>query len=623
MAQRVIAGWRSVVGGPSPEGDHPVEDRGHRPSLPEPLRALSKTTPVRWLANAWISGLVGLGAVILASGLFGWGSYDTFVIESVAIYAIAAYGLDIATGYTGVFSLGAGAAFAVGGYTVAILGMHFGTAVWVSIPCAIVLSGVLGLVMGIPASRLGGIGLALVSVGFVLVAGDLALNWKTLTGGEQGIAAVVPHFGWGTAAAQMSNAAFVILVLCLLFASYVVHARYRSSALGRKSLAVRAEPIGARALGISVAQMQVLGVAAASALGGLAGSLYAFSDQFVAPDITSLNISILFVIMIVFGGVGNRYGPLIGAAVIGAVPIYLSAYPGLDTYLYAGLLLVVVLLRPRGLIGRTGVRVRLPFPAQSSLVPPSGPRAPVERRDLLECDHISISFSSLRALNDVSLRLGPGEVVALVGANGSGKTTLLNVVSGFYPPSGGTVRLHGQDITSKPAQAIARAGIGRTFQTPKVFPDLTSAEHVALGIAMRHVSHPAARDDPLVEICLELLESARVDIRESLAEVRTLSHGQRRFLEIAMAIARHPVLLLLDEPATGLSSEEAALLVRAVDRVAREGVAVLFVEHQLDVVRNVADVVNVMHLGEVLWSGPPDQLADSEAVRDAYLGRLV
>jgi ABC-type branched-subunit amino acid transport system ATPase component/ABC-type branched-subunit amino acid transport system permease subunit len=590
--------------------------------MPPQVVAVFQRPPLVWLGNAWISGVVGLAALILASGLFGFGSYDTFVIESVAIYAIAAYGLDIATGYTGVFSLGAGAAFAVGGYTVAILGSHFGTAVWVSIPCAVVLSGVLGLVMGIPASRLGGIGLALVSVGFVLVAGDLSLNWKTLTGGQQGIASVVPHVGWGTAANPMSNTTFVIMVLCLLFLSYMVHALYRASTLGRRSLAVRAEPIGARALGISVAQMQVLGVVAASALGGLAGSLYAFTAEFVSPDITSLNISILFVIMIVFGGVGNRYGPLVGAAVIGAVPIYLSAYAGLDTYLYAGLLLIVVLVRPRGLIGRTGVRVALPTPARPTLAAPMGERPVVEHHDLLECEDLSISFGSLRALNGVTLGVGRGEVVALVGANGSGKTTLLNVVSGFYPLSGGTVRLNGREITGTPAQGIARAGIGRTFQTPKVFPDLTSAEHVALGVAMRHATDVPAIDDPLVEICLELLESARVDVRRSLAEVRTLSHGQRRFLEIAMAIARHPALLLLDEPATGLSAEEAGLLVRAVDRVAREGVGVLFVEHQLDVVRNVADIVHVMHLGELLWSGPPARLAESQQVRDSYLGRL-
>ena len=327
--------------------------------------------------------------------------------------------------------------------------------------------------------------------------------------------------------------------------------------------------------------------------------------------------------MIVLGGVGNRYGPLVGAAVIGAVPIYLSAYPGLDTYIYAGVLLAVVLVRPRGLLGRTGVRVSLPDARRPVPVGSAdGARREIGRRDLLECVGVSVSFSGLLALDDVTLRAGAGEVVAIVGPNGSGKTTLLNVASGFYIPTAGTIRLNGNDLTGRRAVSMARAGIGRTFQTPKVFPDMAAAEHIALGLDSRLGSRRDAADDPLVAIGYELMDAARIDIHHSLAEVRVLSHGQRRFLEVAMAIVRHPSVILLDEPATGLSAEESALLVRAIDQVAREGVGVMVVEHQLDVVRKIADIVNVMHLGQLLWSGPPDQLSESEDVRAAYLGRL-
>ncbi len=185
MAQRVVAGSRSVVGSSPGNAEEPGASSERRmPRVPPEIAAAFQRAPLVWLGNAWVSGVVGLAAVILASGLFGFASYHTFVIESVAIYAIAAYGLDIATGYAGVFSLGAGAAFAVGGYTVAILG----TALWhrrrVERPARGRVEWRAWPVMGIPASRLGGIGLALVSVGFLLVIGDLSLNWKSLTGGQ-------------------------------------------------------------------------------------------------------------------------------------------------------------------------------------------------------------------------------------------------------------------------------------------------------------------------------------------------------------------------------------------------------------------------------------------------------
>ena len=179
----------------------------------------------RWLSKPWLSGVVGLAVLIAASAAMGWNSYHSFVIESIAIYAIAAYGLNIATGYAGVFSLGAGAAFALGGYTVAILDTKHGFSSVLSVFCAIALSGLLGLLMGLPASRLGGIGLAMVSVGFLLVIGDIALNAMSLTGGNQGIAGVVPHVGWGSSSKPLTSAQLDVVILCCLYVTFVIHTR--------------------------------------------------------------------------------------------------------------------------------------------------------------------------------------------------------------------------------------------------------------------------------------------------------------------------------------------------------------------------------------------------------------
>jgi len=393
--------------------------------------------------------------------------------------------------------------------------------------------------------------------------------------------------------------------------------------------------LGARALGINVGAVQVVAVVAASAIGAVAGGLYTYSNQFVSPDITNLSISILFVVMVVFGGMGNTYGPFVGAAVISPLPIELASHPGYNQYIYAALLLGVVLLRPRGVLGNTAVGVNLPprIAQANGGVTEAGEttrdHAGMAPNVLLRCESLTRSFGGIRALDDVDLSVGEGEVVAVVGPNGSGKTTLLNVVSGFYPPTSGGVWLSGKDVSGMSPTKLAREGIGRTFQTPKIFPDLAVSEHIALGLEHRpkHLGQaepgagqPTMRAESLFEISHDLVSRSGMDWL-GRKEARGFSHGQRRFLEISMAIARNPTVLLLDEPASGLSREEKSLLARAIRGLADLGVGIVLVEHHLDLVGEIADKVVVLHLGNLLWSGAPGDLSSSPEVRDAYLGR--
>jgi branched-chain amino acid transport system permease protein len=583
---------------------------------------------LRWVNAPLVNGTLGALLVVLVAAGFGFASYDAFVIQSVAIYAIAAYGLDVVAGFTGVLSLGHGAAFALGGYVVGILSAEHGQPVWVTLPLSMVGGAALGLAMGAPAIRLRGLSLAIISLGFALVAGDIALAETSITGGQSGIVSALPRLGFGAGAAVMGSEGLLILTIgCLLFA-YLAHAGYRSSSLGRASLAMKDEPLGARALGIVIARVQMTAMITAASLGGLAGGLYVYANQLVSPEITALNLSFLFLIMVVLGGAGNQYGPLVGAAVIGALPIYLAQYTSIDTYIYAVLLLLVVLLRPRGIFGRTARIAKLPERATSepeaasavSLMEPDiavGASVTKRRESVLECRDISRSFGGVRALKGVTLTVESGEVVAVVGPNGSGKTTLLNVLSGYYPPSGGSVMLGDTNVTGASVRKLALGGLGRTFQTPKTFDSLSPSEHIALAVARAHGSKSSQE----LKICYDLLASAGVDIFGDSRESRDLSHGQRRFLEVAMAISRRPKVLLLDEPATGLSSGESALLMLAIRAISACGIGVLVVEHHLELVREIADQTHVLNLGETLWSGPPGEMASSDAVRDVYLGR--
>jgi ABC-type branched-subunit amino acid transport system ATPase component/ABC-type branched-subunit amino acid transport system permease subunit len=593
--------------------------------------ASSSRRLTRWARVPALNGAAVALLAIVAASLFGYSSYHTFVIQTVALYAIAAYGLDIAAGYAGVLSLGQGAAFAVGGYVVGILAAKEGMPFWVALPAALLAGAVLGSAMGAPAVRLGGLSLAMISLGFSLVAADVATS---LTGGSEGIVGVVPRVGFGLTETPLGAGPVVILLVVVLWATYVAHATFRRSHLGRTAFATKDDQLGSRALGISTAKVQIVAVMAASSLGALAGGLYAYTNQFVSADITNLNFSILFLIMVVFGGAGNQYGPLIGAAVIGALPLYLSKYTSSDTYIYAGLLLLVVRVRPRGVIGRTAQAVRLPAAslngtAEGAVSEPNpvgrgmvaGQRRVTSTVPSLECAEVSRQFGGVRALSDVSLSVASGQVVAVVGPNGSGKTTLLNVISGYYPPSGGSVLLNGELIGGESVRRIARAGLGRTFQTPKIFNSLSASEHIALARAEITGSARGPRTEKVLSVSYELLRAVGLDVTSDQRESRDLSHGQRRFLEIAMAIAREPTVLLLDEPATGLSSEEARLLMNAIAEVVGLGFGVLIVEHHLDIVRQISDEVHVLHLGSTLWSGKPDEMTSSAVVRDAYLGR--
>jgi ABC-type branched-subunit amino acid transport system ATPase component/ABC-type branched-subunit amino acid transport system permease subunit len=583
-----------------------------------------------------VNGIVGLAIVILLGLQFGTNSYDTFVMQTIALYGIAVYGLDIASGFAGILSLGHGAAFAVGGYTVAILAAKHGLPIWICLPASLATGGILGIAMGLPAVKIGGLGLGFISLGFALIAGDIALNATNLTGGNDGISGVNAQMGFGIGKPGISVTALVVLIFVVLYVAYAAHGAYRRSRFGRSAFTVRDNPLGSRALGINVGAVQVVTVMTASAIGAVAGGLYTYTNQFVSPDITSLSISILFVVMVVFGGMGNTYGPLLGAAVIGPLPIELASHPGYNQYIYAGLLLTVVLIRPQGVLGWTAVWCKIPYQQRAGggvAVRPD--EAPGDRSlrasrleaasEVLRCEAVSRSFGGLRALDAVDLTVRSGEIVAIVGPNGSGKTTLLNVASGFYPPTGGKVWLKGKDVSGMATTMLARQGLGRTFQTPKIFPDMTVAEHLRLGMERRPSQDgPRPSNDvshPLLDISFDLLRGGGMDW-DAVKESRSLSHGQRRFLEIATAIARSPAVLLLDEPATGLSSEETARLVVAVRRLADSGVGLAIVEHHIDVVTEIADWVVVLHLGRILWEGPPTELSSSAEVRDAFLGRM-
>jgi branched-chain amino acid transport system permease protein len=409
---------------------------------------------------------------------------------------------------------------------------------------------------------------------------------------------------------------------------YLVHWWLRVSSWGRQALAVRNDESGAVALGISQYKMKVVGCAIGTGIGAIAGAMYSYSISAISPDAFGVQLSLLFLLMIVIGGAGTRLGPVFGGALLGLIPIYLAQYSPLNVYLYGVLLIFAVRLLPRGIVWRTGAPVgltgltgrsrRSARPQTDDVRVPDGanefPARPSDG-ECLSVRDVSRSFGKLQALSHVSLTLKSGHTLGIVGPNGSGKTTLLNAISGFYRPDEGEILLAGEPISRLSPNKIAQRGVGRTFQVPRIFTSLTIDEHLALAR-----THVVRASDVHEELAMEYLGSVGLLGRRSRTEARGLSHGQNRFLEIAMAILRGPEVLLLDEPAAGLSAAEVDQLSELMANIVVSGMSIIVVEHHIEMVRNVANEIAVLHLGEVLWQGPPDQLTESEAVRTAFLG---
>jgi branched-chain amino acid transport system permease protein len=580
-------------------------------SMPAPARVVLSAPVLHGVLLAVASMLL-----LLASGPQ---SYNGYVVQLVCVYAVAALGLNITTGYAGALSLGQGAAFAIGSYVTAVLVGTYGWPFWLALLLSVLSGLAAGAATGFPAGRLGVIGLAMMSLGLVLVVGDMLIQFRSVTGGMFGVSGIDARVWFGVEPAD-SDWLVPAVIVVVVGVCYWVHARYRTSRLGQATVAVRDEPIGASALGVSGYLTKVAAFAVGSAFAALSGGLFAFLSAYISPDAFSPSLSILFLVMVVLGGSGSRIGPIVGAALLVLIPLQLDEYPHVNNIVYGLLLIVLMRLRPRGLFSRSAA------PAPDALreltrTPPVEVPSRAPGGAVLELADVKRSFGGVYALDGVSLSLARGEIVGLIGPNGSGKTTLLNVVCGLYPPSGGNVGLDGAELAGLGPIAIARRGVARTFQTPKTFPGMSIEEHLALATVRGN------RPPELLAACrqgaLALLGMGGLDPRDATAvarESRVMSHGQLRFLEAAMAVSSCPRVLLLDEPAAGLSATEIEGFERVVSDVAAAGVAVLIVEHHLDMVSRLVDRVVVLDLGKVLWAGPPAELHTVDSVRAAYMG---
>ena len=561
--------------------------------------------------------------VVLALTLNG---YYVYVLANVALLAIVGIGLNVLLGLAGQVSFGHVGFYALGAYTVAILTGSAGLSFWLAWPLAAVVAGVVGALMALPALRVRGPYLAMLTIAFGFIVEHSIVEMRDLTGGQNGIMGIAsPALGTMVSGERAVAIIAVITMVAVLW----VYALISRGTWGAAMRAVRDSETGAESVGIDPLRVKTVAFVVSAALAGLAGGLFAPLSGFVTPHTFGFTMSILFVLVVMIGGSGAVSGPLVGALIVGLLPEWLSSLEEFRLLFFGALLLVVLWAAPDGVVGmvsrlwRRGTRHEPQARIDAKEVPAGGSAIATRSRQPLCAEGLAMVFGGLRAASGVTLKIEPGALTSLIGPNGAGKSTVINMMTGFYRPSEGEVRIGERRLGGAGACAVARAGVARTYQTSLLFGAMSVIDNVALAVTR-------GRLGPLLGRAAFRSSSVRDHARALLAfcgyagaegtPAADLAHVDRRLVEIARALATNPDVLLLDEPAAGLSREDKTQLAELLTRVAQAGVGVLVVEHDMPLVMRISDRILVLDAGQPLAEGRPEEIRDNADVRRAYLG---
>jgi branched-chain amino acid transport system permease protein len=530
---------------------------------------------------------------------------------------------------------------AIGAYASAILSVKLGLPVALSIPAAVLICAGVAQVIGLPVLRLKDVYLAICTLGFGEVVRVAIILTPGLTGGPTGA-----NLSTGFPYEAMRRAHTWELILVLAFLGYLFWVMSRSR-IGRAFRALRENPQAAATLGIDIVTYRHMAFLLSAMIAGAAGAFYAHSVGSLDNGDFKFNRALDILSFAVLGGSGRWFGSLLGAGFLTALPIllrevvgtsvgFLKNFAQLPNILNGLALVLVVLFLPGGLASVFGRREADDGAGQPAggpapeLPDPDRPALGGSGQALLELDGVGRVFGGLEALADVRMTLAEGRVYGLIGPNGAGKTTLINLVSGLVPPTAGKVIWLGRELQGRPAHEAARAGIARTFQNIQLFPEMTVLENVIVG---RHTHIRTSMVTALLRSPRERREeaTARTEAQALLDRLGlgglsglragNLAYGDQRRVEIARALAMHPRLLLLDEPAAGMNDVETTRLGQFILELKRHGYTLLVVEHHMDLIMRVCDEILVLNFGRQIAHGAPAEVARDEQVLEAYLGR--
>jgi len=603
------------------------------------------------------------------------------LLTLLAIYGILLIGLDVTVGYLGQINLAQAAFLGLGAYTAGLAVTYFHVGMFIALAASFVIGLVFGGLLAFPALRLEGPQFALATLSFSALVATGLNEWESVTHGAQGLSLMRPPVFGVTLSAQ----GFYWLCLIVLALVWMAMQNLLTSQWGRALEALRDSPIATDAMGIGTYRHKAAAFAFGSALGGLAGGLYAFNFQYLQPQSFVYELMVILLLGVVLGGRKNLWGAFLGAMLIVLLPNLLSnrllfqvfSFTGLAIAVMAGgraylrkttrpfqalapivamglLVLVAIFVQniedlrraifalmlfsvvvglPEGLMGFAARFLSKLFriaPASLAEAVPLGSvlaKRECDGSTLLELRELKRNFGGVRAVDGVSMMVRCGQIHGLIGPNGSGKSTLVNVISGLYAPSGGTILLKKAQLPTGSLYRAAQKGISRTFQNLQIFAELSALDNVM--VAMKDTYHKGL---PLVLLGLGRREERYAQSRalallelvglcdEARTPAKDLPYGAQRFLEIARALARNPDLLILDEPAAGLAHPDVKKLVEIIRNIHHIGITTILIEHHMEVVSELCDVVTVLDGGLVIAEGKPEDVKRHPKVIAAYLG---
>ncbi|MCC7272263.1 MAG: ATP-binding cassette domain-containing protein [Alphaproteobacteria bacterium] len=575
--------------------------------------------------------LAALLALPFALGAIGLGITSA---TEVVVFAIACMALNILVGHTGLVSFGHGAWFGLAAYAAGLAQRHlFPGGFVLPILAGLALSVLLAAAFGYLILRRRGVYFSLLTLALTAMLYAVAFRWSSVTGGEDGLGGIRRPAAFGIDFESAPH--YYALVAAIGFAVVYALWRFHRSAVGHVLVAIRENEQRARFVGYPTNRYKLLAFVASATLTGLAGMLLLYNNRMTSADPISVAFSGELLAMVVIGGMRSFLGPALGALFFVIFRDYLSSVTE-NWLLWFGLLFVAfIVFSPTGLVG---VWERLTAPLRKRVVEDAAMAGrqggAVELPDFLKpagiiegpvlvVDGIARSFGAIPAVRDASLAVQDRTLHALIGPNGAGKTTAFNVVSGLYAPDRGRVVLAGRTVSGMTPEAITRAGVGRSFQITSLFPALSVEENVRLAVQARHRRRfdpwTAARDLPgIAGETVAIVRAMGLGGAER-AEAGALSYGGQRLLDMALAVATRPRILLLDEPLAGLAAAERSRVAALVKRISAD-LPVLIVEHDIDRIFQIADHVTVMNEGEVLVDGSVEDARGSPRVQQIYIG---